>query len=126
MRLMFVVALTALVMQGCSGTGGQVDTGAGDVTGDVSGDVSGDVADVMDATEVEQDDGPVVPWHEQLVPDGQKISELMGVASHMETSEAGDAQTDFEFDQYEAVGGMRARRGFRWSDVEPVEGEFHW
>ncbi len=149
MRLMFVVALTALVMQGCSGTGGQFDTGAGDVTGDVPGDVltdstvaddvddvaeddrgtpdvEGDVADVMDATEVEQDDGPVVPWHEQLVPDGQKISELMGVASHMETSETGDAQTDFEFDQYEAVGGMRARRGFRWSDVEPVEGEFHW
>lgn len=149
MRLIFVMALTALVLQGCSGTGSQVDTGAGEVTGDVSGDVlmdstvadnfddeseddrgaqdvEDDAADVMDATDVMLDDGPALPWHAQLVPDGQKISELMGVASHMETSEVGDAQTDFEFDQYQAAGGMRARRGFRWSEVEPVEGEFHW
>ncbi len=96
---------------------GQVDT--------VVSDSIDDAADAADAAEV-ADDVPDLPWFERLVPEGLPLNRIVGVASHMETSEAGDAQTDFEFDQYLAAGGMRARRGFRWSTVEPVEGEFHW
>jgi len=82
-----------------------------------------DAADVMDAG---TDDGPQVPWYQQLAPSGQKVREIFGVASHMETSEAGDPETEFEFDTYQGIGGLRARRGFRWSNVEPEEGVFLW
>ena len=100
---------------------------ADDATGgDVAVDVDLDAVDVPDVADAVGDEGPQVPWYEQLMPEGQRLNQIVGVASHMETSEAGDAQTDFEFDQYLAAGGMRARRGFRWSNVEPVEGEFHW
>jgi len=150
---LFVVTAFAF---GCSGGNGGNDAGLADVSGDVSADVVGDViagdvsddggrqdlvgqdvvlpdavADVApdtvaDAADVDSDEGPQAPWYDQLVPEGQRLNQIVGVASHMETSEAGDAETEFEFDQYLAAGGMRARRGFRWSNVEPAEGEWHW
>lgn len=85
-----------------------------------------DAADSVDADDVQSDDGPQEPWYRQLVPSGQKVREIFGVASHMETSEAGDPETEFEFDTYQGIGGLRARRGFRWSNVEPEEGVFLW
>lgn len=125
--------LTAVILVGCSGGGGQ-DDGISDVGGDVPVDVLQDVtvpdaADEgvrPDTSDAVQDDGPQLPWYERLVQEGQRLNQIVGVASHMDTSETGDAQTEFEFDQYAAVGGMRARRGFRWSNVEPDEGVWRW
>jgi len=102
-----------------------------DVAQDLAGldaavDAGQDAVDVPDVADAVSDEGAQAPWYEQLMPEGQRLNQIVGVASHMDTTVTGDAQTEFEFDQYAAIGGMRARRGFRWSNVEPEEGVWRW
>ena len=118
-------AMALVLSFALSACGGAAECGCSDTVSVPDIDVPRlDAGDAADA--ILPDDGPPAPLWDDLVGTGEPVGGIVGVASHMSTSDDADPLRDFEFDQYAGFQGFRIRRGLRWNNVEPARDEWHF
>lgn len=95
---------------------------------DTSGDVSVVDPDASDPGDPDAGPDAASPsgWWERLQPSGSTIGRMLGVSTHMKQSAGQDARRDFEFDAYQALGGIRIREDYHWHKLEPADDEWHF
>jgi hypothetical protein len=114
----FIYFLAAVACPACGGRAPSVDGGSAD------GEAAYDAGDGGVFSDASYDAG-ADPFT-GIAPGGPVIRRMLGVSSHMYQGPGDNAERNFEFGTYKALGGMRIREDYHWSQIEPARGEWRF